>query len=249
MIFPFRYQTTTNLKIIILFILIAISLSTIYFFRHHVNKQIDNLSLSALTLLSSNSVQPQGYPRIGFWMIAPNGQPADWLGKKYNGKQLIEPINIVIVDSVAVSGENAKERLIEAMTLAGYPARTGHSSGYSGYIAKILYSMLPEQKNHSFSNKHPELDNNHGRIFGPHQENNLYYFIGAFSRENIAPLGKIKHTLASFNQARNDVAQKFDEKTSYKIKERLKLGNSLLNNLLFTTGDHDGTAIVVFAQE
>ena len=224
-------------------------LSTMFFSRHHLNKQVDSLGLSALTLLSNNSSQPQGYPRIGFWMIAPSGQPANWLGKKYHGKQLIEPINIIIVDSVAVSGEDAKERLIEAMTRAGYPSRTGHSSGYSGYIAGISYSMLPEQKNHSFSNKHPELDNNHGRIFGPHQENDLYYFTGAFSRENIAPLGKVKHTFASFNQARDDVAQKLDEKTSYKIKERLKLGNSILNSPFFTTGDHDGRAIIVFAQE
>lgn len=249
MIFPFNFQTKTDLKIIIVLVFIAVLLSIIYFFRHHIKKQVDYISLSALSLLSTNSIQPQGYPKIGFWMIAPDGRPANWLGEKHEGKQLIEPINIIFVDSFATSIEDAKKRLTGALIQVDYPSRRGHSSGYSGYIGEILYQMIPEQKKHAFSNKHFELDNNHGRIFGPHQKNNIYYFTGAFSRENVAPLDKVKHAFSSFNKARDDVAQKLDEKTSYKIKEKLDLGNSFSNNLLFSTGDHDGIAIVVFAQE
>lgn len=67
-------------------------------------------------------------------MIDPDLTPAHWIGEIYFQKALREPINIIIVDRAANSPDEAKRRLIEAASLAGYPSREGHSSGYWGYI-------------------------------------------------------------------------------------------------------------------
>lgn len=53
-------------------------------------------------------VQPTLLPDIGKWMLDPDLTPAHWIGEVYYGKTLREPINIIIVDQVANSPEEAK---------------------------------------------------------------------------------------------------------------------------------------------
>jgi hypothetical protein len=73
----------------------------------------------------------------------------------------------------------------------------------------------------------------------------MWLFIGAFSRESVDPLGKIRHRYVSFNQARDDLSQRLDMKTNYKIKAFLELDNALINDPTVTSGDHDGIAVLV----
>jgi hypothetical protein len=87
---------------------------------------------------------PTGFPRLGKWMYNAVGEPAHWLGEAYRGKQLREPINVLIVDGFATSATSAKARLLAACQRAGYPARFGHSSGYRGYVDGSFYPQLPE---------------------------------------------------------------------------------------------------------
>jgi hypothetical protein len=101
-----------------------------------------------------------GLPPIGKWMIDSSNKPADWLGKKYFGKNVREPINIIITDDFAGSAAEAKGKLVAACVEAGYESRPGHSSGYFGYINGVLYSQLPEEKDHAFSDLPFELSNN-----------------------------------------------------------------------------------------
>ncbi|QKT07104.1 hypothetical protein HUN08_07745 [Gordonia sp. X0973] len=194
------------------------------------------------------TVPVPGLPAIGQWMIAPDGQIAAWLGMSLNGKPFREPINTIFVDAGAPDAAGAKARLVDAMTAAGYPPRTGHSSGYRGVIGGRLESQLPEQKDHAFSTRPFEMDNNHGRIFGPFRGDTGWVFIGALSRENVdydhVPP---QHVYSSFNRARDELAQALTATGVYQLDATVPLRNAGGPNTPFTTGDHDGNAAVLRA--
>jgi hypothetical protein len=188
---------------------------------------------------------PEGLPAIGRWMLTAQSVPSDWLGEIYEGRNLREPINVIIVDQRASSADDAKARLLAAAARAGYPIRFGHSTGYQGFIGGQLYAQLPQGRDDAFSNDIFEVSNNHGRIFGPHQLGQGYLFAGAFSREEIDPLRDPPHSYGSFNRARDDFTQRLDRSTDFKVSRFVDLGNALIGDPKFTTGDHDGIAVVV----
>ncbi|QRM28542.1 hypothetical protein [Microvirga sp. VF16] len=188
---------------------------------------------------------PEGLPAIGKWMLTAKGVPSDWLGEIYEGKNLREPINVIIIDQGASSADDAKTRLLTAAARAGYPIRFGHSTGYQGSIAGRLYPQLPQGRDDAFSNDLFEVSNNHGRIFGPHEFEQGYLFTAAFSREEIDPFRDPPHSYGSFNRARDDFTQRLDRHTDYEVSRFVDLGNALIGNPKLTTGDHDGIAVVV----
>jgi hypothetical protein len=194
-----------------------------------------------------DTAQPEGLPPIGKWMLTAQGVPSDWLGEIYGGKNLREPINVIIVDEGASSVEDAKARLLAAAAQAGYPIRFGHSTGYQGIIGGQLHAQLPQGRDDAFSNDIFEVSNNHGRIFGPHIVGLTYLFTGAFSREEVDPFRDPPHQYGSFNRARDDFTQRLDRSTSYKVSSFVNLGNALIGDPKLTTGDHDGMAVVVRA--
>ena len=211
----------------------------LFLFKPHktIQKKIKNFSFS--------QSGPLELPEIGPYMLQTNGNPADWLGKPLEGKKLLEPINIIIIDKLAKSEKEAIENLEAAMIKAGFPTRNGHSADYQGLINNKSYPQLPKGKHLAFSDEHFEFDNDHGRVFGPDYYNNNYYFIAAFSREDIALRGGVGHSFNSFNKARDQLAKKLDEVTDYQVIDFLPLKNYILNNSNQTTGDHDGIAIVL----
>ena len=190
-------------------------------------------------------------------MYTASGDTAHWLGEVIGGKRLREPINVLVVDGFAASAEEAKRRFIVACMNAGYPPRRGHSSGYRGFIGGSYFPQLPEQANHAFSSGPFELDNNHGRVFGPAPMDSGnravgargYCFIAAFSRENVDPVTKIKHRYASFNRARDEFTERMAERTQYKITGLVRLDNAVVGDPKITTGDHDGIAILLSATQ
>jgi hypothetical protein len=188
---------------------------------------------------------PRGLPEMGKWMFDAQYQPAHWLGELYRGKRLREPINVIIVDTAAQSVAEARSRLLQNFAAVGYLVREGHSTGYRGYIDGTVYEQLPNGKEQAFSNEPSEMHNNHGRMFGPHPYRGGWLFIGAFSRERMDLLEKVKHCYVSFNQARDDLSQRLDMKTDYKIKAFLDLDNALIGDPAFTAGDHDGIAVLL----
>jgi hypothetical protein len=189
--------------------------------------------------------RPEGLPAVGKWMIDPDGTVAHWLGATYQGRHIREPINVILIDSGAASPQQARERLIAAAAAAGYPARSGHSAGYRGYIGGEYYPQLPEAPDHAFSNHPFELDNNHGRIFGPAPFVGGYLFIGAFSRERIDLFRDPPHQYASFDRARDDFTQSMAASSRFQISGFVDLDNALLNDPQVTTGDHDGRAVLM----
>jgi hypothetical protein len=192
---------------------------------------------------------PDGLPPMGKWMYDHVGVPAQWLGELIEGKKLREPINVIIVDPHARTPEDARDRLLAACQTAGYPARFGHSNGYQGYISEEFFKQLPQEKRTAFSNGPFELPNNHGRIFGPACVSDCYYFTGAFSRENVDPFTKVKHRYSSFNRARDAFSQRMNQRTKYKLTKHVSLNNDIVNDPVTTTGDHDGSAVLLNATE
>ncbi len=186
---------------------------------------------------------------IGKWMIAPDKLPARWLGSKYFGKSLREPINVIIVDERTSDLAEALNNLYAACKSAGFEARKGHSGGYSAFIAGSLYPQLPSEKDHAFSNEPYELNNNHGRVFGPYLSSGKAVFTAAFSREEIDPLDKIKHGYNSFNRARDSFAAAMDRHTCFKIKKFINLRNVFIADPNITTGDHDGIAVMLVCEK
>ena len=188
---------------------------------------------------------PEGLPAIGKWMLTAKGVPSDWLGEIYRGKNLREPINVIIIDEAASSAEDAKTRLLAAAARAGYPVRFGHSTGYQGFIGGQLHAQLPQGRDDAFSNEVFEVSNNHGRIFGPHVIGKTYLFTGAFSGEEVDPFSDPPHQYGSFNRARDDFTQRLDRQTDFKVSGFVNLGNALIDDPKLTTGDHDGMAVVM----
>ena len=191
------------------------------------------------------ATQPE-LPAVGKWMVDEKGDFAHWLGELYEGKPLREPINVILVDAGARNEEDAVKRLIAASKQAGYPIRRGHSIGYQASIGGTLHPELPTGKSGAFSNAPFELDNNHGRIFGPFKLGDSFVFVAAFSRENVDPFGTPKHRYASFNRSRDDFAQRMNEVTAFKLSGFIDLENTGIG-MAWTTGDHDGQATVLHA--
>ena len=186
---------------------------------------------------------------LGKWMIDHSGSPAHWLGEIHQGKRLREPINIVIVDTLATTADGAKARVVGASTRAGYPIRMGHSTGYRAFIQGQPYAQLPTGWDDAFSNHLFEMTNNHGRIFGPYQHGEYYIFVGAFSREAVSLLHWPEHRYASFNKARDEYAASVDRQTDFLFTGYIDMHNAITDDPSITTGDHDGKAALLCARK
>lgn len=187
-------------------------------------------------------------PAISKWMIAPSGRVANWLGQPVDGKEVFEPINVIILDPIAKTAIEAHDRLIRASAAAHFLVRSGHSSGYGGIIDDWVYPELPVGLGDAFSDEPFVLSNNHGRIFGPHQLPEGWLFIGAFSREVVEPTAKVKHAYESMNRSRDAYAHGMVTQAGYSIVSFVAMGNEILNQPSRGTGDHDGIAVFLKAE-
>ena len=191
---------------------------------------------------------PEGL-QIGRWLLTGREVPANWLGQKFQGKMMREPINVILVDEVAATPDAAVQYLLESCEAIGYLSRPGHSSDYRGQIGNVIYSQLPRQQNHAFSNAMYILPNNHGRIFGPHFFAGYYYFSGALSREAINLFAEVRHVYASFEMAKQDFAARMQASGRYLVAGAVAMENAFAQSESMTTGDHDGTAVLLRRQK
>ena len=191
---------------------------------------------------------PEGL-QIGRWLLTGREVPANWLGQKFQGKMMREPINVILVDEVAATPDAAVQYLLESCEAIGYLSRPGHSSDYRGQIGNVIYSQLPRQQNHAFSNAMYIFPNNHGRIFGPHFFAGYYYFSGALSREAINLFAEVRHVYASFEMAKQDFAARMQASGRYFVVGAIAMENVFLPSESMTTGDHDGTAVLLRRQK
>ena len=189
------------------------------------------------------------YGLIGKWMIDPGGQPARWLNYQLNDHALREPINLILLDRVARTPQEAALRLNAAMKAAGYPARSGHSTGYKGLIGAQFYAQQPGGQGEAFSDGAWWRSNNHGRIFGPAPlSGGGYLWTAALSREDFEVISAMHHPYDSFKAARDDLAARLNAAGPFQLSGAVNLDNAL-NTPTLTTDDHDGQAVVLVAQK
>jgi len=181
-------------------------------------------------------------------MITPDLVPATWLGEKVGGRTLREPVNVVLIDRVSRSPGEAVARLLSAMKAAGYGPKGGHSTGYFGEVGGRLYPMQPTGKGEAFSDRPFWRPNNHGRIFGPVPVEGGYAWTGAFSREGVRLLPRPGHPYRSFQTAREDLADRLSAGSLFRRTGYVEM-DSRLDSATETTGDHDGRAVLLVAEE
>lgn len=187
------------------------------------------------------------YGDIGKWMLDSRGEIADYGGLPYEGRTVLEPVNVVIVDSRSRSTLEATWRLNAAMWRAGFPPRLIHSTGFRGLIDSQLYRQQPRGLLVGYSDAFFLLPNNHGRIFGPDpvETSSGYVWSGAFSTEEfVFYQGLPRHAYVSGNDARDALAAKLVSSGRATLGTPVSLENSY-NIDTVTTGDHDGYAAVL----
>lgn len=187
------------------------------------------------------------YGSLGKWMLAEDGQIANWIGQTIGGRKLYEPINLVIVDLTATSPGQATERLRSAMAAAAFPDRWRHSDGYRGMISGVTYQQQPDNReNVAFSDANTLLPNNHGRAFGPAAlAGGGYVWTAQFSREKLG-FHQLKptHVYVSFQRARTAVADQLVSSQAGTLLGTVDLANAC-DEPAITTGDADGHATVI----
>lgn len=190
---------------------------------------------------------PTAYGDIGKWMLDASGDIADYGGLPYEGKTVLEAINVVIVDPTSRSSLEATWRLNAAMRRAGFPPRLIHSTGFRGLINGERYRQQPRGLLVGFSDDFFLLPNNHGRIFGPDPVETAsgYVWSGSFSTEEfVFYQGLPRHGYVSSNEARDALAAQLVASGRATLGGMVSLDNAY-NTDTTTTGDHDGFAVVV----
>lgn len=190
---------------------------------------------------------PTAYGEIGKWMLQPNGQIANYGGLPHDGRQVLEPVNVIIVDPNSHTPEQAAARLNEAMFWSGFPAQPIHSDGFQGTIDEISYGQQPNLPFFGYSDNLFVFPNNHGRIFGPDpvEIGTGYVWSGAFSTEALTIYNwRPTHEYVSYNAARTALATRLILNGRATYGGMIPLDNAY-NTAGTTTGDHDGYAVVL----
>lgn len=187
------------------------------------------------------------YGDIGKWMLDSSGDIADYGGLPYEGRTVLEAINVVIVDPTSRSSLEATWRLNAAMRRAGFPPRLIHSTGFRGLIDGERYRQQPRGLLVGYSDDFFLLPNNHGRIFGPDPVETAsgYVWSGSFSTEEfVFYRGLPRHGYVSSNVARDALAAQLLAGGRATSGGMVSLENAYHTDTT-TTGDHDGFAVVV----
>ncbi len=196
--------------------------------------------------VARGTVVVPGLPAIGKWMLDSTLGVAHWLGRKAGGRELQEPINVIVIDHVATTPDEATQRLVIALAAAGFEIYAGHSSGYHAVIGGQLLNQLPNGPREAFADGPPAGPSNHGRMFGPVPLDSGYLFTGAFSREIVSPIVR-GHLYGSFDRARDELATRLDTSTGYHVAGFVNLDNAIVGDPTLWTGDHDGVAVMLVA--
>ena len=191
---------------------------------------------------------PTAYGDIGKWMLKSDGQIADYGGVLHDGKTLLEPVNVIIVDPTSTSATQAKYKLNGAMFWSGFAAQPIHTGGFEGTIDDITYGQEPNLPLFGYSNNLFLFTNDHGRFFGPDpvETSTGYVWSGAFSTEQFAFVRGLQpgHTYVSSTMARTALATRLVLSGRATYGGMVPLDNAY-NTATTTTGDHDGYAVVL----
>ena len=193
----------------------------------------------------SDAVQTP-YGNIGKWLLQPNGQISDFGGVPLDGKSLLEPVNVIIIDPTSTTSAQATAKLGADLTQAGFPAQVVHTTGFQSTIDGETFAQQPSGLLEAFSDNSFLLPDDHARAFGPaaNQDGTGYVFTVAASREQLGLNGLVPcHTYVSYDQARDALAEQLILNGATLVGV-VPLSNAYESSTE-TTGDNDGYAIVI----
>jgi len=204
-------------------------------------------SAAVIPDLSGSASEPTPYGPVGLWLLL-DDQPSIWNGIGVLGiPDIYQPVNVIITDPYATTPEEATARLQAYLANAGFPAQTGHSTGYQALIDGHAYEQQPgDDTNSAFSNGSYLFDNDHGRVFGAQPlPGGGYVWTAAFSSEvpGLEYPGSLYHEYVSFNRARDNLRDALTAIGAGDIGT-IQLG-SVVHTPTQSTGDADGNAIIV----
>ena len=188
---------------------------------------------------------PTPYGDVGKWMLESNGQISDYGGQPYDGKTLLEPVNVIIVDPNSKSAAESTAKINRDMFLAGFPAQPIHSSGFLGLIGSKTYGQQAPPLT-AYSDNLFIFQNDHGRLFGPAPATGGgYVWSGAFSTETPTIYnGLPTHAYVSSDAARDALVLRLLATGQVQSISYIALDNAV-DDPNTTTGDHDGYAVVI----
>jgi hypothetical protein len=201
---------------------------------------------TATGVLSAGDVVDTPFGDIGKWLIQPNGQISNYGNQQFGGKTLLEPVNLIILDSGSSTSAEATAKLNADMGAAGFPAQAIHSTGFLGVIDGTTYGQQPNGLLTAYSDNFFLLPDDHARVFGPDpvQEATGFVWTVAASRELFGLNGLIPaHTYVSYNEARDELASRLIA-SGATLVGIVPMSNAV-DSAGATTGDHDGYAIVI----
>jgi hypothetical protein len=183
---------------------------------------------------------------IGKWLLEPDGQISDFGGQLFNGKKLLEPVNVIILDPTSSTPEEAAAKLNAKLGQAGFPAQPLHSTGFQSIINGVTFGQQPTGILQAFADNFFLLPEDHARAFGPApaQDGAGYVWTVAASREQVGLYGLLlTHTYVSFDAARDELANRLVYSGATLVGV-VPLENAYTDGTT-STGDHDGYALVV----
>ncbi len=196
---------------------------------------------------SPGDVVQTPYGAIGKWLLQSNGQISDFGGAPLDGKTLLEPINVIILDPTSTTPAAATALLNADLSQAGFPVQLGHTTGFQGTIDGETYNQQPTGFLEAFSDNSFLLPDDHARAFGPApaEDGTGYVWTIAASREMAGLDGLLPtHTYVSYDYARDQLANQLVSSGVGTIVGVVPLGNAY-NSATETTGDNDGYAVVI----
>jgi len=195
---------------------------------------------------SPTDVAHTPYGDVSPWLLQPNGQIANYGGVPHDGKTVLETVNVIILDPSSTSNAESVARLDQAMTRAGFPAQPIHTTGFLGVIDGTTYGQQPAGFLQAFSDNFFLFPNDHGRVFGPAPATTGtgYVYTGAFSTEQLNPANPFTHEYVSSAVARDELTRRLVASGAATVVGYVPLGNAY-DDGTFTTGDHDGYAVVL----
>lgn len=184
------------------------------------------------------------YGSLGKWMLNSKNQIADWVGLPYQGRTLLEGINVVIVDSASRTPTQASGNLNAWMRRSGFGPSAFSSTGYQGIIGSATFGQKPTGANTAYRDAYFLFANSHGRVFGPFPNPNGpgYVWTAALSEENL-DVANFSHGHESFNQARTKLVSGMVGAGAQSLGQVFM--DNVYNTPEYTTGDADGYAAVI----
>jgi hypothetical protein len=213
-----------------------------------------------------NSQQIEVSAQVGLWMhrerTFTRAAIADWLDVPYEGKVLLEPINVLWLDPWVENEGDARDNVVGFLGACRF-RREGdavfgsiprHSSGYyASYGSDIWREQYDPDDAWVSGLLGSEFRNLHGRIFPAHEVaaadgRRVFLTSGAFSQEGgpltVGCLGNTAdcHEFLSFDRAR-DALNCGVEKWSAFAPQNFGNAYPLSLGLSFSTADHNGVRV------